>query len=118
MKLSSIRLVQSRDAWGTPDFKPTLKRELGQMGVAELPRQQGLSSGSVALDDDVEAMILSVSETETVIHAKAGIFYQSIIAGCSCSDDPTPTDVCNEHCEVQLEIDKSTADTSIRLVIE
>jgi len=113
-----IRLTRSLEAWGTPDFKATLKRELGQMGVAELPLQQELSSGSVALDDDVEAMIISVSETDTAIHAKAGIFYQSIIAGCSCSDDPTPTDVCNEHCEVLLEISKSTADTSISLVIE
>lgn len=109
------KLVQSLKAWGTPDFKATLKRELGQLGNAELPLQQGLSSGSVALDDNVEAMIISVSETDTVIHAKAGIFYQSIIAGCSCSDDPTPTDVCNEHCEVQLEIDKSTAETTISL---
>ena len=88
------------------------------MGNSELPLQQGLSSGSVALDDNVEAMIISVSETATAIHAKAGIFYQSIIAGCSCSDDPTPTDICNEHCEVLIKINKSTADTTVLLITE
>ena len=111
-----IRLTQSLEAWGTPDFKATLKRELGQMGVAELPLQQGLSSGSVALDDDVEAMIISVSETDTAIHTKAGIFYKSIIAGCSCSDDPTPVDEVNEHCEVQVDINKDSAETAITLL--
>ena len=111
----SIRLVKSLAAWGSPDFKVTLKRELGELGVAQLPLQQGLRSGSVALDDNIEAMIISSSETETAIHAKAGIFYQSIIAGCSCSDDPTPTDICNEHCEVMLEINKSTAETTVTL---
>lgn len=113
-----IRLVQSLAAWGSPGFKTVLKQELGQLGNSELPLQQGLSSGSVALDDNVEAMIISVSETATAIHAKAGIFYQSIIAGCSCSDDPTPTDICNEHCEVLIKINKSTADTTVLLITE
>ena len=112
-----IRLIQSLAAWGSSDFKTVLKQELGQLGNSELPLQQGLSSGSVALDDNVEAMIIAVSETDTAIHAKAGIFYQSIIAGCSCSDDPTPTDICNEHCEVMVKIDKSTANTTVTLLI-
>ena len=113
-----IRLVQSLAAWGSPDFKTVLKQELSQLGNSELPLQQGLSRGSVALDDNVEAMIISVSETDTVIRVKAGIFYQSIIAGCSCSDDPTPTDICNEHCEVLVKLNKSTADTTVLLIIE
>ena len=112
-----IRLIQSLAAWGSSDFKTVLKQELGQLGNSELPLQQGLSSGSVALDDNVEAMIIAVSETDTAIHAKAGIFYQSIIAGCSCSDDPTPTDICNEHCEAMVKIDKSTANTTVTLLI-
>jgi len=113
-----IRLLQSLAAWESSDFKTVLKQELSQLGNSELPLQQGLSSGSVALDDNVEAMIISLSETDTAIHAKAGIFYQSIIAGCSCSDDPTPTDICNERCEVLVKINKSTADTTVLLITE
>ena len=111
-----IKLVQSRDAWGTPDFKRVLKHELEQLGVAELPLQQGLTSGSHALDDNIEVILSKVSETETTIYAKAGIFYKSIIAGCSCSDDPTPIDEVNEYCEIEIAIDRSTAETKVTLI--
>ena len=111
-----VKLIQSLAAWGTPDFKTVLKQELCQLGNAELPLQRGLTSGSVALDDDIEAMIIATFETKTNIQAKVGIFYQSIIAGCACSDDPTPSDICNEYCEVQLEIFKTNAETTISLL--
>lgn len=113
-----IKLVQSRDAWGTPDFKATLKRELEQLNPLLLPLQEGLSTGSHALDNNVEIMVLNFSETDDCIHARAGIFYQSIIAGCSCADDPTPVDEVNEHCEVELDINKLTAETTVKLIGE
>jgi len=47
---------------------------------------------------------------------KAGIFYKSIIAGCSCSDDPSPIDEVDEHCEVMIEIDKRSAEATITLL--
>ena len=112
----SIKLPQSRAAWGTQEFKTVLKQEISQLDFDHLPLVQGMAQGSVPIEGSVEVMILNFSETDSAIHAKVGIFYQSIIAGCSCSDDPTPTDVCNEHCEVQLEIDKLTSEASIRLM--
>lgn len=111
-----IKLVSSLAAWGTGDFKAVLKHELEQLGVAELPLQQGLTSGSHALDDNIEVLVLNVSETGITIHAKAAIFYKSMIAGCSCADDPTPIDEVNEHCEVIIDIDKSTAETTVTLL--
>jgi hypothetical protein len=53
---------------------------------------------------------------ENVIRVKAGIFYQGVLGGCSCADDPTPASEINEYCEVQLDIDKSTAATAVELV--
>jgi hypothetical protein len=38
--------------------------------------------------------------------------------GCSCADDPTPDSKNNEYCVVQLDIDKTTAETTIDLVTE
>ncbi|MES0372059.1 MAG: hypothetical protein ABUK11_07240 [Mariprofundaceae bacterium] len=113
-----IKLVQSRDAWGTPDFKVVLKDEIEQLNPLLLPLQEGLSTGSHALDNNVEIMVLNFSETDDCIHAKAGILYQSIIAGCSCADDPTPVDERNEYCEVQINIDKLTGETTILLISE
>jgi len=113
-----IRFTQALNAWGTVDFKVVLKREIEQLSVNELPLQQGLATGSHALDDDIEVMILNVQESDTSIQVKAGIFYKAIIAGCSCSDDPTPVDECNEFIEVIIDIDKALAEATITLLLD
>ena len=85
------------------------------MDAQQLPLQQGLSTGSVAMSDKLSAMIISVTEDAGFIRAKAGLFYTGIIAGCSCADDPTPVDEHPEYCEVQLDINRVTAETTIAL---
>jgi len=114
-----FRLTKALDAWGTPDFKDALKKEIiERMGAEQLPLQQGLSTSSYALDDKLEMMIISVVEEARFIRAKAGIFYSGIIAGCSCADDPTPVNEESEYCEVQFEINKFTAETTVVLLAE
>ena len=113
-----IRLTKTLNAWGTPDFKDILKKEIEQMGAEQLPLQQGLTTGSYALDGRLNAMIIGVSDEAGFIRAKAGIFYAGIIAGCSCADDPTPVNEESEYCVVQLDIDKHTAETTIALLAE
>jgi hypothetical protein len=39
-----------------------------------------------------------------------------VIAGCSCADDPTPTNELDEFCELQLDIDKLTAVATVTLL--
>jgi len=112
------RLTQALNAWGTPDFEGVLKREIEQMGAEHLPLQQGLSTGSYALDTNLQVMVISVSEDAGFIHAKAGIFYTGILTGCSCADDPTPVNEESEYCVVRLDISKSTAETTVALVAE
>ena len=63
-------------------------------------------------------MIISVADEGSIIRAMAGIFYTGIIAGCSCADDPTPVNEESEYCEVQLDIDKATAETTVVLLAE
>jgi hypothetical protein len=111
-----IQLNKSAAAWGSPAFNDILKGELGELGVRQLPLQQGLSGSSHALDSRVEAMIISSTDDTERIHVRAGIFYSGIIAGCSCADDPTPVGELGEYCEVQIEIDKQTAETVITLL--
>ena len=114
--LKMIRLTKTLAAWGTPDFEDTLKEEIEQLGAEQLPLQQGLSTSSYALDNKVKVRIISASEEANYIHAKVGIFYTGIIAGCSCADDPTPINENNEYCEVQLEINRTTAETTVTLL--
>ena len=112
-----IRLTKALNAWGTPEFERALKQEIEQLDAAQLPLQQGLTTGSYALDGH-KAMIIDVTEEAGLIRVKAGIFYSGIIAGCSCADDPTPVNEESEYCVVQLDIDKQTAETTIALLAE
>ena len=113
-----IRLSRALNAWGTPEFNGILVQEIEQLTIDQLPLQQGLSTGSHALDNRLRAMIISVADEGGIIRAKAGIFYTGVIAGCSCADDPSPVNEENEYCEVQLDIDKATAGTTVVLLAE
>ncbi len=113
-----IRLTKTLNAWGTPNFRDILKKEIEKMGADELPLQQGLSTGSYALDSKLNAMIIGVSEGADFIYVKAGIFYSGVIAGCSCADDPTPVNEESEYCVVQFDISKITAETTVALLAE
>ena len=113
-----IRLTKSLNAWGTSGFGEVLKGEIEQLDVDQLPLQQGLSTSSHVTDSPRQVILLRIADGEGCIHAKAGIFYSGVIAGCSCADDPTPIDEQNEHCVVQFLIDRQTAEASVSLLAE
>lgn len=113
-----VRLDKALQAWGTPDFEAVLKREIAQLGATELPLQQGLSNSSSVAEGLLTVVIKAVDGRETIIRVKAVILYQGLIGGCGCADDPTPDNVINESCEVQLDIDRVTAETGIGLVAD
>ena len=112
---AALFLPESTRAWRTEAFPQVLKAELEKLGLKELPLQQGLSASSVALDDELQAVILSVEDQQTHINVHAGIFYAGVIAGCSCADDPTPMDRVNEYCEIDIYIDSTTGKATIKL---
>jgi len=111
-----MRLTKALNAWKTPAFEDVLKAEVEQMDAAALPLQQALSQGSYAISENLCAMIIGISEEPSMIRARVGISYASIIAGCSCADDPTPIDELPEYCEVRLDIDRETAETTVTLL--
>jgi hypothetical protein len=113
-----IRLTRALNAWGTPEFPDMLKREIEQLDAGQLPLQQGLSTTSHVADKPFSVMILGTAESAGVIHARVGIFYAGIIAGCSCADDPTPVEAQSEYCVVQFEIDRRTGETAVALLEE
>jgi hypothetical protein len=112
-----LSFAKALGAWGTPEFNQALKQEIEQLDPGQLPLQQGLARSSHVADSPFSAIILAVSDDADFIHAKAGISYAGIIAGCSCADDPTPPSEQAEYCEVQLAISKLTAVTTVTLLI-
>lgn len=113
-----IWLTKSLNTRGTPAFKDALKNEIEQLDAEQLPLQQGISAGNYVSGNKFSAMILGTYEDENLIHVRAGIFYNSIIGGCACADDPTPVSELNEYCVVRLDIDKKTAETKVVLLPE
>jgi hypothetical protein len=110
-----IRLPQSLEAWGTPEFRDVLRGEIERIDAALLPLQQGLTASSHVTDRPFQAIVLGAGEDAGVIRAKAGIFYTGIIAGCSCADDPTPIDEQTEYCVLRLDIDRTTGEATVTL---
>jgi len=100
----------------SPDYKKILKNVIQNIDPNLLPLQQGLSLSSYVGKTPFSAVILKVSEDTNTVQIKAGIFYTGIISGCSCSDDPSPTDEQNEYCDLLFTIDKLTAETRITLL--
>jgi hypothetical protein len=113
-----IQLSQALRAWKTPQFKTVLKDEIRRLGVVALPLQQGLTRSSHVSGDAYDVIVLNVFEEPDCIRVKAGIFYQGVIAGCSCADDPTPIDEQTEYCELLFNIDKQTAEAAVTLLQE
>ncbi|MBE0509385.1 MAG: hypothetical protein K0A95_02335 [Chromatiales bacterium] len=108
-------LPRSLAAYGSPAFADILKAELGELDSQCLPLQQGLRNGSTSLDHKLSFMLLTQQQNSDHILVKLGMFYSSIIAGCSCADDPTPQDEVNEYGEIHVRIARDTAEARISL---
>lgn len=111
-----MHLPDSARAWGTANFPAVLKRELAEH-ADELPLQQALSGTSAVADEPVTVVLLDAQADETSIHAKVGIFFAGILAGCSCADDPTPVEPQTEYCELRIAIERATGNASLSEVM-
>lgn len=111
-----FELKQSLAAWGSDNFRTAFKAEVEQLEKSQLPLQQGLSLSSYVSGDPIKVMVINEAAEGDTLRVKAGIFYTGIIAGCSCSDDPTPQDVQSEYCDLQFDIDTSSAETKVKLL--
>lgn len=114
-------MTQLQDAlrtWGQPDFEAVLKKSIAALNTDALPLQQGLAAGSFAMDNSIEAVILSAAEQPAFIEVKAQIFYTSRTPGCACAGDPTVESEQTEQCLVQIRIAKQTAEATVTLLEE
>jgi hypothetical protein len=111
-----LKLTLSLQAWNTAIFSDVLSKEIRSLDLKSLPLQQGLRYSSIANSENLAVSILKASENGDSVLVNAGLFYTGIIAGCNCADDPTPVDEINEYCEIEIRINRVTAETSITLI--
>lgn len=80
-----------------------------------LPLDKGTTQGGLVDDSNISATIINFTEEEGYIQAKVGVFFNEIIGGCSCGDDPLSE---NAYCEIQVSIDKATAEAEFSVTSE
>lgn len=111
-----IKLPDVLPAWDSPGFPRVFTTAIQSLDITELPLQQALSHSSYVSNSPITVIILHSEATDHLIRVKSGICYFGIIAGSCCSDDPTPPCEENEYCEVQIDIDRTTAEARITLL--
>ena len=102
------KLNNSLKNWGSENFKKTLKQELEALEDGVLPLEQAICQGGKADGTNISALVNSATENETSIQINVGVFFNEIIAGCNCGDDPMAE---NTYCELLVSIDKKAAET-------
>ena len=116
-RIDMLHLVKTLQAWEHESFIATLGEELNQLDPDQLPLQQCLSQGSHVLQDEAyRIMLIKQSANSQSIRLTIGIFFSSVIAGCSCADDPTPMDTFSEYGELLITIDRQTARAKITAI--
>jgi len=113
-----IKLPLSLEAWDTAAFNDVFKNEVSQLDRHLLPLQKALTHSSYVSDEAINPVILSYSANQHHLHIRCTVFYTGIIAGCSCSDDPTPQDTQQESCDLALKINRDDAITQIDLLLD
>jgi len=111
-----LTLPESLKAWQSENFNATFKREVCALDHQLLPLQQGLSLSSYVSDEIISTIINRTCEDDSSINVYTAIFYSGIIAGCSCSDDPTPLDTQAEYCQLHFSINKLSGETTVNLI--
>lgn len=112
---STFKLSKAVASADLSEAAAMLKQELEQVYGLHLPLQQGLTRSSYTDGENFGVTILSVQRDANGLHAKVGILYQGIIAGCSCADDPTPQSTIDEYCEIELVVAEN-GNTTVRLL--
>jgi len=117
MSNSMAIFSEALTGWQTPMFADCLISDIEQLDADQLQLQKALTHGNYADADDLSVILLSTKSDREEIHVKVGVFYVSIIAGCECSGDPTPSSKRNEYCELNIDISKITAEAQIVLSV-
>ncbi len=104
------KLLNSLHAWKSDSFVQTLKSEIENLKTGILPLEKGISQGGLVDDSDIAVTVLGFADDEDAIQVDVGIFFTEVVGGCSCGDEPMANNV---YCEMQIRIEKATAEAKM-----
>lgn len=99
------------DAWDHGAFGDTLRRDLAacREGLRRIA-ERASASGCLAAEDPA-ITLLGRAWNPDGIHIHIGVFFRTVLAGCSCGDEPSME---NGYCEIRITIDGTTAEGELR----
>ena len=104
----AVQFNDTLNAWGLDSFQATLKAEIKNLESGILPLEKATTQGGMIDDSNISVSVLNKEEREDIIQIKTGVFFNEIIGGCNCDDEPHSENV---YCEILISIDKLTART-------
>jgi len=111
----SHRLQRSLDDWNSDRFVSTLKQEICDLPPGTLPLQQATDQGGMVEDSNIAVSVLRSDVNGNRLETKVCIFFNEIVGGCNCHDDPVSA---NLQATVLVSIDRNDAATSFTLLDE
>lgn len=104
-----IRFSNALRDWKTDRFAETVKAELGRLTSGVLPLDRCVTRGGLVDERGRAAMVLGAYEDDRALHVSLGLFFTEIVINCGCGDDPLEE---HAYCEIDLRIDKKTAEAT------
>lgn len=103
----SIRLPNTlRDA-GEKHFAATLADELKLLPTGSLPLHLATTQGGMVDDSDIAVSVLNSHTSETEVRCKITVFFDELVSGCNCADDPSPDHTATpSSCQLLVTIDR------------
>jgi hypothetical protein len=107
------RLLDAVRAWPSEAFARALKNEIESLPPGSLPLERGIACGGRVDDSRITATFLRSRDEGESIQADVGIFFEEVVGGCSCGDDPLAQ---NAYCELRVRIAKATGEAVFALL--
>ncbi|MDX1698874.1 MAG: hypothetical protein R3308_11330 [Thiohalobacterales bacterium] len=89
--------------WCTERFEQTLKQEILALDAGCLPLVHGTCEGGQVDTGNLAVSVFGSRERGATIEARIGVFFNEVIGGCSCGDDPFTRPA---SCLLRVTIDK------------
>lgn len=109
------RLPESLKYWNTDAFIDTLTSEITGAEPGILPLHKGTSHGGEVDNNSVTATVISMSDDDSSINARVGIFFIENVPNCCSGDELIPN---NAYCELLVSINKETTEATFTVLPE
>ncbi|MEN8170613.1 MAG: glucosamine--fructose-6-phosphate aminotransferase [Pseudomonadota bacterium] len=107
------KMLDSLRDWNAESFEQTFKSEMEGFRKDVLPLDDVIDDGNTVYDGDLGVTVIEFAEGDQFIEVRAGVYFAEIVSCCSCGESP-PID--EAYCEMNVRINKSTAEAEFAVI--